>query len=175
MVAQDAATYSQAAVLKVADTVAQAKAPASKLFAAGLAFNQIAYGAAASLLETQRDALLGVVDGSVTRLRTAADARSLRGLWEGQVALYPSDVTRVKGDLERAVTVVKGAGSGVKALAVETRDALSSESAKAPTAKAGPAPKARASKARKTPVRKAGARKTKAAKVTRKPRVASRA
>ena len=136
MVAHDAATYSQAVALKAAETVSDVKAPTRTLFNAGLKFNQIAYGAAEGLIKTQRDALLGAVDGGVTRLRQAADARSLKNLWEGQVALFPVDMVRMKADLERAVGVVQDLGKRVKTLAVETREALTGGPAKQATAAA---------------------------------------
>lgn len=150
MVVQDAGTYSQAAALKAAEAVAGAKTPARVLFDAGLRFNGIAYGAVAGLIETQRDALLGAVDGGVARLRAAADAPSLKALWEGQVALFPVGLDRLKGDLDRAVGVVKSYGSEVKALATDTKAELTGTPV-VPKRKAA-APKAKVAK--KTTARK---------------------
>jgi hypothetical protein len=157
MVAQDATTYSQAVILKVADGVAEAKRPATALFDAGLKLNQIAYGAAAELLAAQKDAVIGAVDGGVTRLRTAADAQTLRAFWEGQVALYPAGLSRMKQDYAKALGTLKGAGTGIKRLATETRDALYSDASATPEA-TKPAPvrrKKAVRKAHKTVAKKA--------------------
>ncbi|MEJ2516262.1 MAG: TIGR01841 family phasin [Gammaproteobacteria bacterium] len=147
------------ATMNTAGLLNRTKAPARALIETGLKFNAVSHKGIEKLLKQQLSTYEDLVDGSTRRLQMAARAKTLRALWNDQVAALPDARDTVIGNARKTAQIVRATGDDVG-------DILRHAAEEAPAKVTGTARKAgtRKTSARKTSTRraprKAAARKT---------------
>ncbi len=138
------------ATMNTAGLLNRTKAPARALIETGLKFNAVSHKGIEKLLKQQLATYEDLVDGSTRRLQMAARAKSLRALWEGQVAALPDARDTAIGNARKTAQIVRATGDDVT-------DILRDVTEEAPAVKAAASRKK--STGRKTATRKASAKR----------------
>lgn len=137
------------ATLETAGLLNKSKEPVRAAAKTGLKFNSASHKSIEKLVKAQVTAFEDLVDGGSRRLEMAARAKTLKALFEDQVAALPAARDTAIGNARKTVEIVRSTGdefTGIVRGAVEAK----------PVTK--PAPK-RKTAAKRTTTRKASARK----------------
>ena len=141
------------ATLETAGLLAKSKAPVRTAAETGLKLNSASHKGIEKFVKAQVGAFEDLVDGGSRRLQMAARAKTLKALFEDQVATLPAARDTAIGNARKTVEIVRKTGDEVTGI---VRGAIEAKPArKAPVRKAG----ARKAATRKAPVRKTGAKK----------------
>ncbi|HUG99578.1 MAG TPA: phasin family protein [Gammaproteobacteria bacterium] len=177
----------RSAGLETAELLTKSKRPVHALADTGLKLNNMAHKNVEKLLKQQVAALDDIIDGGARRLETAARARTIRTLVDGQIAALPKTRKHAVKNAREAVSHARETGDAVgdlfKDVVVDISTARKPTARKPARKKAAGRPAARkkapgrkpAAK-RKTTARKASAkRKTTARKASAKKRTSRKA
>lgn len=155
----------RSAGLETAELITRTKKPVHAIANTGLKLNNLSHKSIEKLLKQQVATIDELIDGSASRLETAARARTLKGLVDGQISTLPKTRKHVVKNAKKTVALVRDTGESFGDLFKDVVVDISS-------ARKGRKPVARKTTAKKAPAKKRAAKKTVAKKpVVRKPRV----
>ena len=103
-----------------AQWVSRGRKPLHLITESGLRLNTISHKSIARLVNVQAEMLEGTLEAVAKRLETAANANSVRELFNEQVALLPATRDRLTGDVRKALDVLSGTGDDLRGLFTET-------------------------------------------------------
>lgn len=153
----------RSAGLETAELMIRTKKPVHAIANTGLKLNTLSHKSIEKLVKQQVATIDDLIDGSASRLETAARARTLKGLLDGQIATLPRTRKHAVQNAKKTVALVRDTGESFGELVKDVVVDISS-------ARKGRKPVARKA-AKKAPAKKRAAKKTVAKKpVTRKPR-----
>lgn len=162
----------RSAGLETAELLTKTKRPVHAFADTGLKLNNIAHKSVEKLLKQQVAALDDIIDGSARRLETAARARTIRTLVDGQISTLPKTRKHAVKNARKTVTLVRETGDAVGDLFKDVVVDISSARKPAPKKAAGrpaarkKAPGRKPAAKRKTAARKASAKKRTSRKAT---------
>ena len=150
---------------KAAGRVRKGKKPVQTLSKLGVNLSKVSHSTTAKVLKQQGKMVEHQIDALATRLRTAAQAGSLRELLRDQVRLIPVNTSQFVTDTRASLSIVASAGGDVRELLAgtaaelrgktsvparsRTRTAKKAKSSAKPVAKAATkAPKRRTARAK---------------------------
>ncbi len=152
------------ATLDTAGLLSKTKAPVRAAAETSLKLNTVSHKGIEKFVKAQVGAFEDLVDGGSRRLQMAARAKTLKSLFEAQVAALPAARDTAIGNARKTVEIVRKTGDEVTGIvrgAVEPKPAKKAPARKKPAAKRAATRKAPARKAssRKAPARKASVKK----------------
>jgi len=152
------------ATLETAGLLAKSKAPVRTAAETGLKLNSASHKGIEKFVKAQVGAFEDLVDGGSRRLQMAARAKTLKALFEDQVATLPAARDTAIGNARKTVEIVRKTGDEVTGIvrgAIEAKPAKKAPARKKATARKAPARKAASRKAttRKASTRKASVKK----------------
>ena len=103
-----------------AGKITKGKKPVKTLSKMGLKLNAVSHRTADKVLRQQVKAVNSQIDITATRLRNAADARSVRQLVADQVRMIPENAALFAGNARETVSIVAAAGSEVGSILKNT-------------------------------------------------------
>lgn len=162
----------RSAGLETAELLTKSKRPVHALADTGLRLNNIAHKSVEKLLKQQVAVLDDMIDGGARRLETAARARTIRTLVDGQISTLPKTREHAVKNARKTVTLVRETGDAVGDLFKDVVVDISSARKPAPKKAAGrpaarkKAPGRKPAAKRKTTARKASAKKRTSRKAT---------
>ena len=162
----------RSAGLETAELLTKSKRPVHALADSGLKLNNIAHKSVEKLLKQQVAVLDDILDGGARRLETAARARTIRTLVDGQISTLPKTRKHAVKNARKTVTLVRETGDAVGDLFKDVVVDISSARKPAPKKAAGrpaarkKAPGRKPAAKRKTAARKASAKKRASRKAT---------
>ena len=165
MLADRAVAGLRSAGLETAELLTKSKRPVHALADSGLKLNNIAHKSVEKLLKQQVAVLDDILDGGARRLETAARARTIRTLVDGQISTLPKTRKHAVKNARKTVTLVRETGDAVgdlfKDVVVDISSARKPAPKKAPGRPAArkKAPGRKPAAKRKTTARKASAKK----------------
>ena len=118
---------------RAAGNVRKGKRPLKTLTKLGVDLSSLSHKTTAKVIRQQTKMMENQLDALASRLRTAAQARSLTDLVRDQIRLIPEDASRFAKDSRATLGIVADAGSNVRDLFGETASEL--RSAPRPAAK----------------------------------------
>ena len=157
--------------LETAGLISKTKKPVHAIADTGMKLNNLSHQTIEKLLKQQVAMLDDMIDGGAQRLETAARARTVRTLIDGQVAALPKTRDHAVKNAKKTVALARETGDAFgdffKDVVVDIATARKPQkkAAARPAAKKPAAKKAAAKKpaARKAPAKKAAAKKAQAA------------
>lgn len=111
-----------------AEWVADRKEPLDVVTEKTLKLNGISHESAARLVRQQALFIEGTVDGAARRLKTAAEADSLRNLVDGQIRLMPETRDRIVDDVRKTFAILSDTREDLGQLIRETLSDLRGKS-----------------------------------------------
>jgi hypothetical protein len=165
MLADRAVAGLRTAGLETADLLIRTKRPVHAFADTGLKLNTLSHKSIEKLLKQQVAALDDILDGGARRLETAARARSVRTLVDGQISTLPKTRDHAVKNARKTVALVRETGDAlgdlVKDVVVDISSARKPAARKAAPRKKSPGrkPAAKKASAKKQTARKAPARK----------------
>lgn len=111
-----------------AEWVADRKEPIEVVTEKTLKLNGISHESAARLVRQQALFVEGTVDGAARRLKTAAEADSLRNLIDGQIRLMPETRDRIVDDVRKTFAILSDTREDLAQLIRETLSDLRGKS-----------------------------------------------
>lgn len=112
-----------------AEWVADRKEPIEVITEKTLKLNGISHESAARLVRQQALFIEGSVEAAARRLKTAAEADSLRNLIDGQIKLLPETRDRIVDDFRKTFAILSDTREDLGQLISETLSDLRSDSA----------------------------------------------
>lgn len=155
---------------ETAELLTKSKRPVHAFADTGLKLNNLAHKSVEKLLKQQVAIFDDMIDGGVERLETAARARTIRTLVDGQFESLPKTRNHAVKNAKKTVALVRETGDAVGDLFKDVVVDISSARKPAPRKAAG-RPAAR----KKAAGRKPAARKTSAKKASAKKRTTRKA
>ena len=104
----------------VAGKITKGKKPVKTLSRMGLKLTAVTHRTADKVLRQQVKAVEGQIDITATRLRKAADAKSIRQLVADQIRMLPENAALFAGNARETVSIVAAAGSEVGGIVKNT-------------------------------------------------------
>ena len=105
---------------KAAGKITKGKKPVKTLSKMGLKLTAVTHRTADKVLRRQVKTVEGQIDITAARLRTAADAGSIRQLVTDQVRMIPDNAALLAGNARETVSIVAAAGSEVRSILKNT-------------------------------------------------------
>lgn len=156
----------RSAGLETAELLTRAKKPVHAIADTGLKLNSLSHKTIEKALKQQVAMLDDMIDGGAHRLETAARARTLRTLIDGQVAALPKARDHAVKNAKKTVALARETGDAFGDLFKDVVVDISS--ARKPVRKAAGRPAAKKAPARKPAAKKAVAKKRTARKAPAK-------
>jgi hypothetical protein len=178
MIADRAIAGMRTAGLETAGLISKTKRPVHAIADTSLKLNALSHKSFEKMVKQQVAALDDLIDGSVQRLETAARARTMKGLVDGQFASMPKARKHVVKNAKKTVALVKDTGDAFGDLFKDVVVDISSarKSTKPVTRKkAAGRPAAKKKAAGRPAAKKKAATRKAAAKPAAKKRVARKA
>ena len=144
------------AVTGSAGNIKSLKSPIRVIARSGVKLTSVSQSAVQNLIELQSEMLTSALTDVALRLERATRATSIVDLVRDQIELTPATRARIVDDANRAVSIFKDAGRGIRGVATHAYESIVEKNAKEPIEKAAkPARRKTAKRAVRKNARKA--------------------